>query len=340
MYGPAVADALPPLNALRAFEAAARHGSFTRAAAELHVTQTAVSHQMRHLESFLGLRLFVRLPRRLHLTPEGQAYARDLARVFERIADATRALDTRPRRELLAVTALPSFAARWLVPRLGDFAAAHPQVDLRLVATERPVDLTRESVDVAIRFGYGRYPGLRVEKLLDDEFLPVCSPRLRARTRALDLRRLPLLHDDSPDGWRRWLRATGRSDVDPERGHVFTDASMMLQAAIDGHGVAMARWALVQGELAAGRLVRPFPGSIPCEHAYYLVTAEPAADLPRVQAFRRWLLDQVATTVASRSKLGGDGSTPKRPQRRPRRRPGAGPRPDRRRPTRLRRRPR
>ncbi len=324
------ADALPPLNALRAFEAAARHGSFTRAAVELHVTQTAVSHQMRHLESFLGVRLFLRLPRRLILTLEGQAYARDLARVFERIADATRALDTRPRRELLAVTALPSFAARWLVPRLGAFAAAHPQVDLRLVATERPVDLARESVDVGIRFGYGRYPGLRVEKLMDDEFLPVCSPRLRGRSRTLDLRRLPLLHDDSPDGWRRWLRATGRSDVDPERGHVFTDASMMLQAAADGHGVAMARWALVEGELAAGRLVRALPGTIPCEHAYYLVTAEPTADLTRVQRFRRWLLDQVAATTANRSKLAADGppsGTPRRRQRRIRPRP---------RPTRLR----
>ncbi len=167
--------------------------------------------------------------------------------MFERIADATRALDTRPRRELLAVTSLPSFAARWLVPRLGAFAAAHPQIDLRLVATERPVDLARESVDVGIRFGYGRYPGLRVEKLADDEFFPVCCAAPARRGRALDLRRLPLLHDDSPDGWRRWLRATGRSDVDPERGHVFTDASMMLQAAIDGHGVAMARRALVRG---------------------------------------------------------------------------------------------
>jgi LysR family glycine cleavage system transcriptional activator len=313
-----VADALPPLNALRAFEAAARHGSFTRAAAELHVTQTAISHQMRHLESFQGLRLFLRLPRRLVLTPEGQAYARDLARVFERIADATRALDTRPRRELLAVTSLPSFAARWLVPRLGAFAADHPRIDLRLVATERPVDLARESVDLGIRFGYGRYAGLRVEKLMDDQLLPVCSPRLRGRARSLDLRRLPLLHDDSPDGWRRWLRAAGRSDIDPERGHVFTDASMMLQAAVDGHGVAMARWALAEAELAAGRLVRPFPGILPCEHAYYLVTAESTAELDRVQSFRRWLLDQVAATAARRSTLGGDGSSSGTPRRRPR----------------------
>ena len=332
MYGPPVADGLPPLNALRAFEAAARHGSFTRAAAELHVTQTAVSHQMRHLEAFLGLRLFLRLPRRLVLTPEGQAYARDLARVFERIADATRALDTRPRRELLAITSLPSFAARWLVPRLGAFTAAHPHIDLRLVATERPVDLARESVDVGIRFGYGRYPGLQVEKLMDDQLLPVCSPRLRRRARALDLRRLPLLHDDSPDGWRRWLRAAGRTDVDPERGHVFTDASMMLQAAVDGEGVALARWTLAEVELAAGRLVRPFPGTLPCEHAYYLVTAEAAADLPRVQSFRRWLLHQVAASAASRSTLEGDGSS-RMPRRRARRA-------DRPRPARLRRRSR
>src|SRR5437762_13757311 len=152
---------LPPLNALRSFEAAARQLSFTRAAQELHVTQTAVSHQMRVLEGHLGVKLFLRLPRRLALTftAEGQAYARELALVFERIGDATAALHAQPRREILSVTTLPSLAARWLVPRLGRFVRQHPLIDLRLQTTERPVDFAREPVDVGIRYGYGRYAG-------------------------------------------------------------------------------------------------------------------------------------------------------------------------------------
>jgi LysR family transcriptional regulator, glycine cleavage system transcriptional activator len=290
MYGSRM---LPPLNALRAFEAAARLLSFTRAAQELHVTQTAISHQMRNLEAHLGVRLFVRLPRRLMLTPEGQAYARELGRVFERIGDATAALEARPRREVLAVTSVPSFAARWLVPRLGRFGEAQPHTDLRLVATERHVDLARESVDVGIRFGYGRYAGLRTEKLMDDEYFPVCSPGLLRRRRSLDLRRHPLLHDDSPDGWRRWLRAFGVTGVDPERGHVFSDASMTLQAAADGRGVALGRRVLVSGDLAAGRLVRPFPHAMPADQAYYLVSAEHSGELPKVKAFRAWLRAEI-----------------------------------------------
>jgi LysR family transcriptional regulator, glycine cleavage system transcriptional activator len=290
-------DALPPLNALRVFEAAARHSSFTRAAHELHVTQTAVSHQMRVLEAHLGLRLFVRLPRQLVLTAEGRAYAAELRRVFERIGDATANLNARPRREVLAVTSLPSFTARWLVPRLGQFAQSHPQTDLRILSTERPLDFSRESVDVGIRFGYGRYAGLRTEKLMDDECFPVCSPALLRRRPGLrtvaDLRRQVLLHDDSADDWRRWLRAAGVTDGDPDRGHIFNDASMMLQAAADGHGVAMARRVLVESDLAERRLVRPFDLALPAEQAYYLVASEQTAQFPKVQAFRSWLLDQV-----------------------------------------------
>jgi LysR family glycine cleavage system transcriptional activator len=288
---------LPPLNALRSFEAAARQLSFTRAAQELHVTQTAVSHQMRLLEEHLGVRLFLRLPRRLVLTSEGRAYARELGRVFERIGDATAALQSRPGREVLAVTSLPSLAARWLVPRVGGFLDAHPQIDLRLVATERPVDFTRESLDLGIRWGYGRWAGLVSEKLMEDECFPVCSPTLLPRRRRLalaDLARLTLLHDDSPDDWRRWLRAAGAAGIDAERGHVLTDASLTMQLAVAGRGIALGRRVLVQGELAAGLLVRPFAVSIPSEPAYYLVSSPPTADLPRVRAFRDWLFDQVS----------------------------------------------
>src|SRR5581483_3144210 len=156
MYARRMPEALPPLNALRAFEAAARHLSFTRAAHELHVTQTAISHQMRLLEAHLGQRLFLRLPRRLMLTAAGQAYARELAAVFDRIREATAGLHAEPARELLTVTVVPSFGTLWLVPRLGRWVAAAPRIDLRIVATERPLDFSREPVDVGIRFGYGR----------------------------------------------------------------------------------------------------------------------------------------------------------------------------------------
>jgi LysR family glycine cleavage system transcriptional activator len=296
-----MSDPLPPLNALRTFAAAARHLSFTRAAHELHVTQTAVSHQMRILEQHLGLPLFLRLPRRLALTAEGQAYARDLGRVLERIAEATAALRGSPRREILSVTTFPSLAARWLVPRLGGFVARHPHTDLRLTSTERFVDFAREPMDVAIRFGYGRYAGLHTEKLMDDDFFPVCSPALLGGRRGrrhppLDLGRCTLLHDDSPDNWRRWLRAAGLGGVgvDVERGHTFTDANLTLHAAADGQGVALGRRVLVERDLAAGRLVRPFAQSVPCEPAYYLVASQHAMDLPKVRAFRAWLLDEIA----------------------------------------------
>ena len=298
MYARRMAEALPPLNALRAFEAAARHLSFTRAAHELHVTQTAISHQMRLLEAHLGERLFLRLPRRLMLTAAGQAYARELAAVFDRIREATAGLHAEPGRELLTVTVVPSFGTLWLVPRLARWAAAAPRIDLRIVATERPLDFSREPVDVGIRFGYGRYPGLRAEKLIDDEWFPLCSPRLlrgRGRLRApADLRRQVLLHDESPHAWRRWLRAFGAADLDADRGHVFSDASMMLQAAADGQGVAMGRGVLAARHLAARRLVRPFTGSLPSEQSYFLVASEQSADLPRVRAFRAWIVEEIA----------------------------------------------
>jgi LysR family glycine cleavage system transcriptional activator len=294
----------PPLNALRAFAAAARWLSFTRAAAELHVTQTAISHQMRVLEAHLGARLFVRLPRRLQLTPQGQAYARELSRVFERIEDATAAFAAQPRREVLAVTCLPSFAARWLVPRLGRFTTLHPAIDLRLITTERSVDLLREAIDVGIRFGYGRYAGLHTERFMDDECFPVCSPRLLGKGKRLHkLQRQVLLHDDSPDGWRRWLRATGTTGVDPEAGHVFSDASLMLQAAADGLGVAMGRRALVQRDLQARRLVRPFAAAVPAEQAYFLISSAGTTELPRVQAFKTWMKQEAGALY----RAGGPG---------------------------------
>ncbi|MBV9949290.1 MAG: LysR family transcriptional regulator, partial [Myxococcales bacterium] len=201
---------LPPLNALRAFEAAARHLSFTRAAEELCVTQTAISHQIKLLESHLGARLFLRHPRRIALTAEGLAWARELGEVFSRLEAANRRLRATAGadRPLVSVSAIPSFAARWLIPRLGRFLTEHPGLDLRVSPSEHLVDFAGERVDVGIRYGAGRYPGLVVDKLADDAFVVVCSPALLAR-RALHrpeaLARHLLLRDDSRDAWPRWL---------------------------------------------------------------------------------------------------------------------------------------
>lgn len=289
-----MARRLPPLTALRAFEAAARHLSFTRAAAELHVTQTAISHQIKTLEAHLGLRLFRRLPRALLLTEEGQTYLPAVRAAFDQIAAATERLTTSGSGGTLTVSVLPSFAAKWLVPRLGRFRADHPEIDLRISATWHLVDFAREDVDLAIRLGRGVYPGLHVDRLLGEETFPVCSPALIGGSRPLkapaDLGKHTLLHDDATRTWRLWLEVAGVSDVDPERGPIFNDSSMLLQAAIDGQGVALGRSALVAADLAAGRLVKPFDVVLPFDLAYYLVCPEASADRPKIVAFRDWLL--------------------------------------------------
>ncbi len=290
---------LPPLNALRAFEAAARHLSFTRAAEELHVTQTAISHQIRALEEHLGIRLFRRLPRGLVLTSEAQLFLPPVRAAFEQIAAATRRIAREEAGGVLTVSALPSFAAKWLVPRIGRFRTAHPEIDLRISATLELADFARDDVDVAIRCGRGDYPGLRVDRLFGETLSPVCSPALLERPPGLaaprDLRHHTLLHDnDDLDGWRVWLELAGVEGIDPTRGLSFGDASMMLQAAIDGQGVALGRSALAAADIAAGRLVRPFELSRPFRFAYWLVCPQTSAERPKVAAFRGWLLEEVA----------------------------------------------
>ena len=298
-----VADfpSLPPLNALRTFEVAARQLSFTRAAQELCVTQTAISHQVKQLEAHLGCALFLRGSHGLALTKEGAAWAHELREVFARLHEANRRLRGRTRRErpLVAVSVIPSFAARWLVPRLGQFFAKHPGIDVRVSPNEQLVDFAQEPIDLGIRFGFGHYPGLSVEKLADDALVVVCAPALLKRRRLVvpeDLRRHVLLHDDEPEGWPHWLASRGLHGVDSERGSVLTDSSMLLTAAVDGQGVALARYSLASDELAAGRLVLPFPKlpPTPLPRAYYL--AAPRENLRRapVAAFRDWLKELVA----------------------------------------------
>jgi LysR family glycine cleavage system transcriptional activator len=295
---------LPPLNALRAFEAAARHLSFKRAAAELHVTQAAVSHQVRALEAQLGLALFVRLHRALQLTPAGARYLPALSDAFDRLDEATLALRARPRTPRLVLSVVPSFGANWLVPRLGSFRARHPAIDLVVLSSSELVDFARDPVDVGIRFGPGRWPGVRADLLLAEEYLPVASPKLvrgrRALRRPEDLRRHTLLHDETHDAWRAWLASAGVTSVDAERGVVFSDSSQLVAAAAAGQGVALARKLLAAPYLRARTLVRAFQGSIPAEFAYYVVCAESRAAEPAIRAFRDWIVGELARSEVTR----------------------------------------
>ncbi len=302
---------LPPLTALRSFEAAARHLSFTRAAHELSVTQTAISHQVKLLEGHLGKPLFRRLSRRIVLTRDGVAWAHELREIFARLDDANRRLSAPRRRDrpVISVTVIPSFAARWLVPRLGRFLEQHPGFDVRISPTEHLVDFEVEAVDVGIRYGTGRYPGLVVEKLADDALVVVCSPSLRVERRLAaprDLKSHVLLHDDAGDAWPAWLEAEGVRGVDGQRGPVLTDSSMLVESAVRGHGVALARWSLVMDDLAAARLVLPFPRAraIPTGLAYYIVMPRRNLARAEVAAFRDWVESEIAELalgVAARS---------------------------------------
>lgn len=284
---------LPPLGALRAFEAGARLLSFTRAANELCVTQAAISHQVRQLEDWLGVRLFVRRGHTLALTPEGAAYLPELTEAMDRMAAAT----LRLRRRVdgpLRLTVLPSFAMCWLVPRLGRFRALHPQIDLRLTTTAELWNFTSEGFDLAIRSGLGRWQGLRADLLARESLSPVCSPALAAGPPPLrepaDLRRLTLLHDTPRDGWARWLAHAGIAGVDATAGVAFDDAGLVLQAAAQGQGIALGRLTLAAGALQAGRLVQPFAIALPNDYSYWLAYPRLALERPEAVAFRNWLL--------------------------------------------------
>ena len=294
---------LPPLNALRAFEAAARHLSLTRAAEELHVTPAAVSHQVKGLEDYLGVKLFRRMNRALLLTDAGQACLPGLRDGFDRLAEAIDAVRARDESRPLTVSVAPSFGAKWLVPRLDRFAQEHPDIDVRIDASMRLADLVREDVDIAVRYGPGGYEGVRVDPLMTEEVVPICSPRLLEGENALrepqDLCRHTLLHIINPGteeaghpDWRMWLRAAGVTDCDASRGPTFSMSSMAVQAAIEGQGVALVGNVLVADDIAAGRLVRPFELSFPVSFAYYILRPLASADRPRVVAFREWLLKE------------------------------------------------
>ncbi|HZZ91765.1 MAG TPA: transcriptional regulator GcvA [Usitatibacter sp.] len=305
-----------PLNALRAFEAAARHLSFKNAAQELHVTAGAVSHQVKVLEDYLGVALFRRLTRALELTPEASAMLPKVREGLENLVEALERVRHRVATCSLTVVTPPNFAARWLVPRLARFTTAHPNVELHLASRAGMIDGreldVRESGDgpvAMVRFGSGRYPGRHVDEVFAVRYVPVCSPRLLKGAHALrkpaDLAFHTLLHDDTVTeggarpSWADWLESAGVKDVDPTRGPRFSDASLALEAAIEGMGVTLAIKALVRSEIESGRLVVPFDISSPAAYAYYLVTSEADASQESIQAFRQWLLEEAAPELGA-----------------------------------------
>ncbi|MGH7018040.1 MAG: transcriptional regulator GcvA [Caulobacteraceae bacterium] len=289
---------LPPLNALRAFEAAARHLNFSRAAEELTVTPGAVSQQIQNLEDFVGGALFKRTPRGLLLTDAAQTALPALREAFDRLAEAAQLLTAPAEGRRLTLTAAPSFAAKWLVPRLGRFEAAHPQVDVWLSADMDVVDFAAGEIDLAIRYGPGSYPGLEMVRLMNETVSPMLSPALAAERPLAspgDLAHHILLHDGSPDAdascpdWPMWLAARGVKGVDGARGPRFNQSSMVIEAAVGGRGVALAKRALAQDDLDAGRLVAPLEIATSVDFAYFLVHPKNKGRLPQVKAFIGWI---------------------------------------------------
>jgi LysR family transcriptional regulator, glycine cleavage system transcriptional activator len=293
---------LPPLNALKAFEAAARHESFTRAAEELCVTQGAVSHQVKGLETELGVKLFTRERQRLIITEQGREYLAVLRDALDRIALGTECLRQHQSSGVLTVSTSPDFAAKWLVNRLGRFSEGNSPIDLRVSATMHHVDFTREDVDVAVRHGDGNWPGLDAVRLSPEQLFAVCSPKLLSGPRAIrepaDILKHPLLHLDDRKDWSRWLEAAGLADTDALHGPVLNRASMIIDAAVDGQGVALARTTLAAWDLINGRLVRPFPLTLPVMKTYWIVCPKATASLPKIVAFRDWLLAEAADDTA------------------------------------------
>jgi len=298
---------LPALNALKAFEAAARHESFTRAAEDLHVTQGAVSHQVKALEAELGVKLFNRERQRLVITEAGRDYLIVIRDAFDRIAVGTERLLQRQTAGVLTVSTSPDFAAKWLMHRLGHFVEAHADIDLRVSATLHHVDFAREEVDLAVRHGDGNWPGLDTVKLSSEQLFAVCSPRLlsgRKLKKPADILKFPLIHLNGRADWTKWLQAAGVDDKKAIHGPVLNRDSMAIDAAINGQGVALTRTTLAAWDLIHGRLVRPHPDSLRLSKTYWIVCPKATATQPKIVTFRDWLLAEAAQDMRQLQKRG------------------------------------
>ena len=288
---------LPPLTTVRSFEAAARLLSFSKAADELHVTHGAVSRAVRHLEDHVGVKLFKRSVRAVNLTPTGASYARSVRDALDRLAAATAVIMDQQSMGVLNISTLDSFAAKWLIPRLFRFRQAHGGIEVRLATSEKLADFVNDGIDIAIRYGSGRYPGIKAELLMREEVFPVCSPLLlkgpHPLKSAADLKHHTLIHDAFEIDWAMWLKTAGVEGVDPHRGPRFESSDHAVQAAVQGEGVVLGRSALVGDDLRAGRLVRPFSMGLPADLAYYVAYPVQTAQRPKVRAFRDWLFEEV-----------------------------------------------
>jgi len=290
---------LPPLNALRAFEAAGRHLSFTHAADELAVTPTAISHQIRLLEDALGVKLFRRLPRRLLLTDQGQMLLADAKEAFQRLAQAVERVAAKGVSGPLTISSSTTFAWSWLVPRLYKFQALHPEIDVRLEASQRAVDFHREGVDAAIRYGFGNWPGLHAVLLFEEVLTPLVSREALGAGPPIkepkDLLRYPLLNDSpfNVEYWRKWFAAAGVTELEHRQGGAFDSSQMAVQAALSGAGIALVMPQFFREEIRSGRLIQPFPLTIRAGRSHFFACPEQNAAQAKVAAFRDWLLEEL-----------------------------------------------
>ena len=303
-------EQFPGLRSLRAFNAAARHLSFTKAADEMGVTPAAISHQIKELEDQIGAALFTRTSRSMALTREGEILATAAAESLDTLSRAVKRIKRLENRKVLKVSASPSIAAKWLVPRLDRFLDQSPGAEVRVDVSTTALDFERDDVDIAIRFGQGRYPGLKSDLLFTDKIFPVCSPRIITKEKPLaqpkDLLRHTLIHLEYEaqgvvwPNWKMWMLAAGITDFDDKRGMHFGQTSLTVQAAIDGHGVALGDSNLVADDITEGRLVKPFELSLkaPSQFAYHVVSPLDTAQNPLVEAFRQWALSEAKETTS------------------------------------------
>ena len=296
-----MARRLPPLNSLKSFEAAGRLLSFTRAAQELNVTQAAVSHQIKVIEEYLGVTLFARYPRKLALTDQGKALLPEVIEAFDKVSNAIGAVSQEPVSKMVSVRLAPSFAAKWLSPRLKYFWLQYPEVDLCLYHAHPSVDFDREDIDIAVTYGKGDWPGVVADPLLSLDFFPVCTPTFMTNDKPLsdinNLRYYTLLHDANYRCWRDWINLAGVSELNANKGTIIDDTNVLIQAAVDGQGVALGSTTFVQDLLDSGKLIKPFDITLENEFAYYIVCPEAHLKNPSILAFKNWLLELIDEQV-------------------------------------------